>query len=85
MIRGEEFADRLGHNVGGAVAEDEEAVGVVVGGGEDSEFAIAGQRPLQVDHLAFAVSSDAAGDRGAGESGADHRGDIGRRRSVSDV
>ena len=70
---GKQFLDRVGEQVRGRVAQDFEAVGVLVG--DDREVGVAVDRERRVDELAV----DLAGQRGLGEAGADRGGDLRRR------
>ena len=67
---GEQFLDRVGEQVRRRVADDLEALGVLVG--DDRDAGVAVDHVRRVDDLAV----DLAGQRGLGEAGADGRGDV---------
>ena len=74
---GVELLDRLGHDVGGVVANDLERIVMVTG--DDLDPGVIDDRAREIPKLAV----DANGEGGLGQAGADGGGDIGaRNRSV---
>ena len=76
---GEQFLDRVGEQVRRRVADDVEALGILVG--DDGERRVAVDHVRRVDDLAV----DLAGERGLGQAGADGCGDGGDRHRGIEV
>ena len=71
---GEELLDRVGEQVRRRVADQVEAVGVLLG--DDGQAIVVIDRVAGVDEPARGTLADPAAERGLGQAGADRRGDL---------
>jgi hypothetical protein len=77
---GKQLFHRVGQQVRRRVAQDLQAIGILVG--DDGQLGVGFQAMAQVHHLGLGARADAAGERRFGQTGADRGGHVGHGRGL---